>query len=91
MSRFRYPLIILLVAIGFISAFLSGYFLKSYFDNRSNEFPVLDQAYNILLNHAYMDLPESKFLEYGMIRGMLNASGDPYAVFQEPTTRTRIK
>lgn len=85
MSQIRYPLIIILVAIGFVSAFFSGYFLKSYFDNRSNEFLVLNQAYNILLNHAYIDLPESKSLEYGMIRGMLDASGDPYAVFQEPT------
>ncbi len=85
MSRIRYPLIIVLVIIGYAGAFLSGYFLKTYFDNRSIEFPVLNQAYNILLNHAYIDLPELKSLEYGMIRGMLDASGDPYAAFQEPT------
>lgn len=84
MSRIRYLLISLLVAAGFVSAFLSGYFLRAYFDSRSNEFPVLNQAYSILLNHAYLDLPEAKSLEYGMIRGMLQASGDPYATFQEP-------
>jgi len=84
MSRIRYLLISLLVAVGFVSAFLSGYFLRAYFDSRSNEFPVLNQAYGILLNHAYLDLPESKSLEYGMIRGMLQASGDPYATLQEP-------
>lgn len=85
MSRIRYLLTILIVAAGFVSAFLSGYFLKVYFDDRSNEFPVLNQAYNILLNHEYNDLPESKSLEYGMIRGMVDASGDQYAEFQEPT------
>ena len=84
MSRIRYLLITLLVAIGFVSAFLSGCLLKAYFDSRSNEFPVLSQAYDILLNHAYLNLPESKSLEYGMIRGMLQSSGDPYATFQEP-------
>jgi carboxyl-terminal processing protease len=84
MFRIRYLLIFLLVAAGFVSAFLSGYFLRSFIDSRSDEFLVLNQAYSILLNHAYLDLPESKSLEYGMIRGMLQASGDPYAIFQEP-------
>jgi len=84
MSRIRYLLIFLLVAAGFVSAFLSGYFLRSFIDSRSDEFLVLNQAYSILLNHAFLDLPESQSLEYGMIRGMLQASGDPYAIFQEP-------
>ncbi len=84
MSRIRYLLIFLLVAAGFISAFLSGYFLRSFIDSPSDEFLVLNQAYSILINHAYLDLPESKSLEYGMIRGLLQASGDPYATFQEP-------
>jgi len=84
MFRIRYLLIFLLVAAGFVSAFLSGYFLRSFIDSRSDEFLILNQAYSILLNHAYLDLPESKSLEYGMIRGMLQASGDPYAIFQEP-------
>lgn len=84
MSRIRFLLIFLLVAAGFVSAFLSGYFLRSFIDSRSEEFLVLNQAYSILLNHAYLDLPGSKSLEYGMIRGMLQASGDPYAIFQEP-------
>lgn len=84
MSRIRYLLIFLLVVAGFVSAFLSGYFSRSFIDSRSDEFLVLNQAYSILLNHEYLDLPESKSLEYGMIRGMLQASGDPYAIFQEP-------
>lgn len=84
MSRIRYLFLFLLVAVGFVSAFLSGYFLRSYKNSQSNEFLVLNQTYNILLNHSYLDLPESKSLEYGMIRGMLQASGDPYATFQEP-------
>jgi len=84
MSRIRYLIIILIVFIGFTGAFLSGYFLKSYFDSRVNEFPVLNQAYNILTDHAYIELPESKSIEYGMIRGMLDASGDRFAVFLEP-------
>jgi carboxyl-terminal processing protease len=84
MSKVRYILITLIVAVGFVSAFLSGYFLKAYFNSRSNQFSVLNESYSILINHEYLDLPEEKSLEYGMIRGMLQASGDPYATFQEP-------
>ena len=84
MSRIRYIVIILIVFIGFIGAFLSGFFLKSYFDSRVNEFPVLNQAYNILRDHAFIELPDLKSFEYGMIRGMLDASGDRFAVFLEP-------
>ncbi|MES0360708.1 MAG: S41 family peptidase [Anaerolineales bacterium] len=84
MSRIRYLIIILIVLIGFTGAFLSGYFLKSFFDSRVNEFPVLNQAYNILTDHANIELPDSTSIEYGMIRGMLDASGDRYAVFLEP-------
>jgi carboxyl-terminal processing protease len=72
------------VGVGFGGAFLSGFFLKSYFVSQSNEFLLLNQATNIFTNHTYFELPELKSLEYGMIRGMLQASGDPFATFLEP-------
>lgn len=84
MPRLRYIFIIGLVALGFLSAFLSGYFLRSYFDTKTNDFPVLNQAYNILINHSYLSLPGPSTLEYGMIRGLLQSSEDPYASLQEP-------
>lgn len=84
MHKSRYIILPLLIFFGFIGAFLSGFFLKSYFDSQIKEFPVLNQAYNILINHSFLNLPESRSLEYGMIRGLLAASEDPYASFQEP-------
>jgi carboxyl-terminal processing protease len=84
MPRLRYLFLLLVVFIGFLGAFLSGFFLKSYFDSQIFEFPVLNQAYNILINHSFLSLPDSKALEYGMIRGLLLSSDDPYASFQEP-------
>ncbi len=84
MPRIKYILIFGLVAIGFFIAFLSGYFLRSYFDSKTIEFPVLNQAYDILINHSYLILPGSSTLEYGMIRGLLQSSEDPYASLQEP-------
>ena len=84
MFRPRNYLILVLIAAGFISAFLSGYFLNAYFISNKPIFSILDQAYRIMINHAYVDLPDQSKLEYGMIRGMLQASGDPQASFHEP-------
>jgi carboxyl-terminal processing protease len=84
MSRYHYLIILLLIAFGFTGAFLSGYFLRMYMENQCYEFAILNQAYRILIDHAYNELPEETSMEYGMIRGLLQASGDPYAVFLEP-------
>jgi len=84
MSRIRFLLVPSLVALGLLGAFLSGFFLDSYFDSQVNDFSILHQAYNILINHSYIDLPDASVLERGMIRGLVEASEDPYASFQEP-------
>lgn len=84
MSRIRFLLVPSLVALGLLGAFLSGFFLDSYFDSQTNEFSILHQAYNILINHSYIDLPDASVLEHGMIKGLVESSEDPYASFQEP-------
>lgn len=84
----KYPkkavFISLAVLLTLLFSFFSGYFFHAYFSNQENNFPILSQAYQIIKNYALFQLPESSQLEYGMIRGMLQASGDPYAVFLEP-------
>jgi carboxyl-terminal processing protease len=45
---------------------------------------VLNEAYTILLDNGLENPPEGPGLEYGMIRGMLQAYGDPYSSFAEP-------
>jgi carboxyl-terminal processing protease len=72
------------VLLTLILAFLSGYFSHTYLSKQDSSFPILVQAYQIFQNHAFFRIPKSNQLEYGMIRGMLQASGDPYAVFLEP-------
>jgi len=84
MSRYRFLLVPSLVALGLLGAFLSGFFLDSYFDSQTNDFSILHQAYNILINHSYIDLPDAGVLEHGMIKGLVESSEDPYASFQEP-------
>jgi len=70
---------------GVVLAFGFGYLIRAIQDlSGASEFPTLEQAYDILANHAYYDLPTSPTLEYGMIRGMVDSFGDPFTRFEEP-------
>lgn len=72
-----------LCAVVITTAFLAGYFTRAR-QNPPTELPVLNQAYDILLKHGLNIPTEGPSLEYGMIRGMLQAYGDPYSSFAEP-------
>jgi carboxyl-terminal processing protease len=65
-------------------AFFAGYFVHDRLNPNLDKFPILDQAYKILINHSLIDPPVPPTLEYGMIRGMVEAFGDPYTLFVEP-------
>jgi carboxyl-terminal processing protease len=66
------------------TAFTSGYFFRAAFYPEKHQFSLLEQAFRIFIEHEYYELPEKKILEYGMIRGMLQAGGDPNAFLLEP-------
>ena len=65
-------------------AFTAGYLTNSFVERQTNEFPLLYEAINILESHVLNPLPEPNVLEYGMIRGLLQATHDPYTIFIEP-------
>jgi carboxyl-terminal processing protease len=66
------------------AAFLSGYYLRVWMEQKQTQFPVLQQAYTLLKEHALNDLPSANAIEHGMIRGMLQAYNDPYTILVEP-------
>jgi carboxyl-terminal processing protease len=66
-----------------ITTFLAGYFTHASQAQPEN-LPILNQAHDILLKHGLNVPTEGPTLEYGMIRGMLQAYGDPYSSFAEP-------
>ncbi len=74
----------LLALICLSLAFLSGFLTHALLNPGSPELPVLRQALDILQNNALHPLPPPPTLEYGMIRGMLEAYGDPNTIFVEP-------
>lgn len=73
----------ILCAVAITTAFLAGYFTHAR-QSPVTEWPVLEQAYHILLKHGLNVPSEGPTLEYGMIRGMIQAYGDPYTSFNEP-------
>ncbi len=73
-----------LTALCILTAFGAGYAARMYQDSRAAAFPVLDEAYTILHDNAYDPLPTAPAIEYGMVRGMLQAYGDPHTSFLEP-------
>jgi carboxyl-terminal processing protease len=72
--------LILFTTLGFVA----GYFVKSLAGDRLATLTILSQAYDILESHGWKPFPEAPALEYGMIRGMLQAYDDPYTIFVEP-------
>ena len=50
-------------------------------------FPILNEALRLIRDHYLGDLPDGEALGRGMIRGLLQALGDPYTVLVEPAAR----
>jgi carboxyl-terminal processing protease len=82
---FRRSFLITFGALLLLSAvFASGYWFRSTQDTGLNRFPLLNAAYDILESNGLKSVPPHPDLEYGMIRGMVQAYNDPYTIFVEP-------
>jgi len=83
MTFYKSFLISLIILLTLGLTFSAGYLLHDQLSLIKN-FPVLDEAYQILKSHGLKEIPTQPALEYGMIRGMLQTYDDPYTVFVEP-------
>lgn len=83
-SRYWFLVILGIEIILLTLAFTGGFFLRERLLREESTFPIFDQAYEILKAHALADLPDTRKLEYGMIRGLVEAVGDPHTMFIEP-------
>ncbi len=64
--------------------FFAGWMTNSWIERRTSNYPLLYEAIQRLEENALYPLPEGTVLEYGMIRGLLQAYNDPYTIFLEP-------
>lgn len=84
MNLFRKSFFLTLIAGGLlIAAFWAGYLVRDRQES-PEDLPILLEARRLLLEHGYHPFPPDPILEYGMIRGMLQAYNDPYTTFSEP-------
>ncbi len=83
MSPRRTLLFSVLVLLSIAAAFIGGYLTHAAL-HPASPFPLLEEAYNLLRNHGLYAPPPAPALEYGAIRGMVQAYGDPYTLFVEP-------
>jgi carboxyl-terminal processing protease len=80
-------LVVVILSTGFAGGYLTHRQLF-FTGDVDGDFPLVLQAHAILKNHAYDDLPQDPQIQYGMIRGMLQAYGDPFTSFLEPVQST---
>lgn len=73
-----------LVGVAVLLGFIMGFITHTQLSKTDGSFSILTQAYNILRDQGLKDTPPHPALEYGMIKGMLQAYGDPYTRFVEP-------
>jgi carboxyl-terminal processing protease len=72
-----------LIGLALMGSFAAGYFVRDYRIS-SADLPILTEAHHLLLQYGLKEPPQTPVLEYGMIRGMLQAYGDPFTTFSEP-------
>jgi len=81
----RYLLPGLAILLSLLTAFTGGFLVRPYLEGTAVvDYPILDEAVTILKENGLREMPSQQKLEYGMIRGAVQAYGDPYTVFVEP-------
>lgn len=80
----RKALFILLQFVIVVLATAVGYFGRNLVNRTQYDLGLLNQAQDIIINNALLDLPSETEMEYGMIQGMLTTLGDPYTIFVPP-------
>ena len=83
-----------LAAVFLTAAFGAGYYTRALTaENKdvavpglapTDPYPILTEARRVLEDYYHQPLPDARTLEYGAVRGLVNAVGDPYTVFVEP-------
>jgi carboxyl-terminal processing protease len=94
-DRFRNGLTVFMLVILAASAFAAGYVTRELVNGRGGsslahadqEMSLFFEAWSLIEENFLGELPESREVTYGAIRGSLAALEDPYTVFIEPAAR----
>jgi len=93
---FEYIGLMLFYTLCLSITFLAGYYTHAYSTANpllrwplpglpaAEEFHIFEEARTLVEAHFNGEFPETKKLEYGVVRGYISAIGDPYTIFVEP-------
>jgi len=78
-ASLMFELLIVLAGLSFLAGYL-------FYEKQSQalRFPLFEEAYGLIRDHGWKALPAAPQVEYGLIRGLLQAYNDQYTVFLEP-------
>ena len=87
----RILIVVLLIMVIGVSAFLAGFGVNYYLvaqapssgANVPAKFPLMWEAWNLIEQQYYGDIPQAPVLVHGMIRGMLASLGDSHTILVE--------
>ncbi len=77
----------ILAAVMLSAAFVAGYLTHALRGGDAASYPLLIEVRSILDANYLGDLPPDSTLQYGAVRGMVSAVGDPYTIFLEPASQ----
>lgn len=96
-DRMRNILAVCLLVLLTASAFVAGYFTNDFMELRrapisftsenGNDFDLFWEAWGHIENNFLGEIPTSKELTYGAIKGAVSLLDDPYTFFVEPVAR----
>ena len=95
-NRFRNGLTVVMLVVLAASAFAAGYLTRELVNGRGGSTPahaegddmaLFQEAWSLVEANFLGQLPESRQVTYGAIRGSLATLEDPYTVFIEPAAR----
>lgn len=85
-NKYFLPVFLFFQILIILGAFGLGYLLANYrpLSSVDSQVPILEEAYRILQDNGLIEITDDMNLEYGMIRGMIQEYGDPFAALVEP-------
>lgn len=94
-NRFRNSLTVFMLVLLAASAFAAGYLTRELVNGRGSSplahadenMDTYFEAWDLIRNNFLGDIPDSRAVTYGAIRGSLTTLNDPYTVFIEPAAR----
>ncbi len=77
---------VIAAALLILAGFTAGYSSRNRLILPFSRYPLVEEAHKLLATHFLGELPDTTSLQRGMIRGLVDQTGDPFTVYVEPAS-----